>query len=73
MNLIAKEFWVCRIDDRGILILSEFCRCDKGANRGALLVYPYDTGVVSALQRALCMGKEEEIARLQKILELTGL
>ena len=48
MNLVAKEFCASRVDDGGVLVLSEFAGAAKELKCGALLVNPYDTeGVAS--------------------------
>jgi trehalose-6-phosphate synthase len=42
MNLVAKEYCACTIDDEGVLILSEFAGAAAQLGRSALLVNPYD-------------------------------
>jgi trehalose 6-phosphate synthase len=68
MNLVAKEFCAARVDDGGVLVLSEFAGAAKELKGGALLVNPYDTeGVASALYRAFRMSGREQRARMQKM------
>lgn len=67
MNLVAPEFAASRIDDDGILIISEFAgiaaRCE-----GALLINPYDLhGTARALFEALRMSREERSRRMQTL------
>src|SRR4030095_226226 len=42
MNLVAKEYCACRIDNDGVLILSQFAGAAEQLKPGALLVNPYD-------------------------------
>src|SRR5207248_1578498 len=42
MNLVAKEYCACRIDENGVLILSHFAGAAEQLKTGALLVNPYD-------------------------------
>jgi trehalose 6-phosphate synthase len=66
MNLVAKEYVASRVNDTGVLVLSEF----SGAARelgGAILVNPHDLeGVSSALHSALEMQPEEQQSRMRK-------
>jgi trehalose 6-phosphate synthase len=66
MNLVAKEYVASRVDDTGVLVLSEF----SGAARelsGALLVNPHDLeGVSSAIHAALEMSEQEQKMRMRK-------
>jgi len=53
MNLVAKEYVATRLDDSGVLVLSEFTGAAKEL-RGALLVNPHDIdGVAAAFDAAL--------------------
>ena len=68
MNLVAKEFCAARVDDEGVLILSEFAGAATELKGGALLVNPYDIeGVVSALYRAFHMSTHEQQTRMQRM------
>jgi trehalose 6-phosphate synthase/phosphatase len=68
MNLVAKEFCASRVDDGGVLVLSEFAGAAKELRCGALLVNPYDTeGVASVLYRAFRMSGREQRVRMQRM------
>lgn len=68
MNLVAKEFCACRVDNNGALVLSEFAGAANELREGALLVNPYDTdGIAEALWRALRMSTSEQRFRMQKM------
>lgn len=67
MNLVAKEYVASRVDDTGVLVLSEF----SGAARelaGALLVNPHDLdGVAGALHQAINMPVDEQKRRMHRM------
>jgi trehalose 6-phosphate synthase/phosphatase len=65
MNLVAKEFPAARIDEDGVLVLSEFAgAADELAD--ALLVNPYDVdGTAEAIHRALTMDATERRQRMR--------
>lgn len=68
MNLVAKEFCASRIDDRGVLVLSEFAGAAAEMYRGALLVNPFDVeGVADALEQALRMPVTQQQERMRKL------
>jgi alpha,alpha-trehalose-phosphate synthase [UDP-forming] len=57
MNLVAKEFVATRVDDSGVLVLSEFAGAAAELS-SAILVNPYDVdGVAEGMKRALEMMK----------------
>ena len=67
MNLVAPEFAASRVDEDGILIISEFAgiaaRCE-----GALLVNPYDVrGTAGAISEALGMEADERRRRMRSL------
>lgn len=65
MNLVAKEFIASRLDDDGVLVLSEFAGAAAELN-GAVTVNPYDIeGVADSIHRALFMTIEERRARMR--------
>ncbi len=67
MNLVAKEYCACSLED-GVLILSEFAGAAAQLQRDALLVNPYDVaGVAAAIYRAWTMGREERRARMRNL------
>jgi trehalose 6-phosphate synthase/phosphatase len=64
MNLVAKEYVASQIDDRGVLILSEFAGAAEELKE-AILVNPYDIDAVAdSLHRALTMPDDERRARM---------
>jgi trehalose 6-phosphate synthase/phosphatase len=68
MNLVAKEFCACKLNNDGILILSEFAGAAAECRRGALLVNPYDVmGVAEAISRALAMDVAERRGRMRQL------
>ena len=67
MNLVAKEFVASRVDDDGVLVLSEFAGAADELGE-ALVVNPYDVdGMADALQRALAMPIDEQRHRMQRL------
>lgn len=70
MNLVAKEFCASRVDERGVLVLSEFAGAAVELRCGALVVNPYDVdGVVGALRFALQMEAGEQRTRMRAMRE----
>ena len=68
MNLVAKEYCTCSIEEDCVLILSEFAGAAAELARGALLVNPYDIeGVADAVRRAFAMGPAERRARMRRM------
>lgn len=64
LNLVAKEFVASRIDDDGVLVLSEFAGASAELGE-ALVVNPYDVlGVAQAIERALTMTPESRAVRM---------
>ena len=65
MNLVAKEYVASRVDNAGVLVLSEF----TGAAielKDALLVNPHDiNGVKDAVRRGLTMPPDERAKRMR--------
>ena len=67
MNLVAKEFIVSQLDDRGVLLLSKFAGAVEELT-DAIEVNPYDPEDFSMLLRdALSMPREERAARLERM------
>jgi len=65
MNLVAKEYCACSIEEDCVLILSEFAGAAEQLT-GALLVNPYDIeGVAEAIRTAHQMSREERVARMR--------
>jgi trehalose 6-phosphate synthase/phosphatase len=67
MNLVAKEYVASRVDDDGVLVLSEFAGAATELAQ-ALVVNPYDVaGIAESLERALDMPEHERRARMQQL------
>jgi trehalose 6-phosphate synthase/phosphatase len=67
MNLVAKEFAASRVDEDGVLILSEFAGA-AAELQGAMTVNPYDVHTFAdTIQRALSMPVEERRARMRAL------
>ena len=68
MNLVAKEYCACSIEEECVLILSEFAGAADQLGAGALLVNPFDIeGVAEALREAHEMPEPERIARMRSM------
>jgi len=68
MNLVAKEYCACSIEEDCALILSEFAGAAAQLGKSALLVNPYDVeGVADAIHRAYHMGQAERQARMRRM------
>lgn len=68
MNLVAKEFCACSIEEDCVLVLSEFAGAAGQLQHGALLVNPYDVeGVAEAIHAACTMGTEECRRRMRRL------
>ena len=66
MNLVAKEYCACSIEEDCALILSEFAGAAAQLGKGALLVNPYDIeGVANAIHQAFYMDARERRARMR--------
>jgi trehalose 6-phosphate synthase len=68
MNLVAKEYCACNLDDNGVLILSEFAGASAQLHRGAIMVNPYDVDQISdSIYQAFKMPDEEKKSRMRKM------
>ncbi len=68
MNLVAKEYCACSIEENCVLILSEFAGAAAQLQNGALLVNPYSVEEVSnAIYQAVNMSKEERQIRMKRL------
>src|SRR6266478_4413786 len=68
MNLVAKEYCACRIDNDGVLILSQFAGAAEQLKIGALLVNPYDVEeVADTVLKAFRMTDAERTARMKRM------
>jgi len=64
MNLVAKEFVACQVEEPGVLILSRLAGA-ADTMREALHVNPNDLdGTARAIHRALSMGEDERASRM---------
>jgi len=70
MNLVAKEFVATRVDEGGMLLLSEFAGA-AAELRDAVLVNPYDVeGTAAAMHRALSMPDADRRRRMRAMRRL---
>jgi trehalose 6-phosphate synthase len=68
MNLVAKEYCACSIEEDCVLVLSEFAGAAAQLQRGALLVNPHDIeGVADAIYRAYTMSDAERRNRMRRL------
>jgi len=68
MNLVAKEYCACRIDEDGALVLSQFAGAAEQLKTGALLVNPYDVEeVADTVLKAFRMTDAERTARMRRM------
>jgi len=68
MNLVAKEYCACSIEEDCVLILSEFAGAATQLARGALLVNPHDVeGVADTIRTAVRMPPEERRDRMRRM------
>lgn len=67
MNLVAKEYAAANVDDRGVLVLSEFTGAADELT-GALLVNPHDIdGLKDAIEAAARMPAREVRQRMRRL------
>jgi trehalose 6-phosphate synthase len=67
MNLVAKEYVATRLDNSGVLILSEFAGAAEQLEE-ALLVNPYDLDALAAtIHRAVVMDEDEKSRRMRRL------
>ncbi len=70
MNLVAKEYVASRVDDSGVLILSEFAGAAKEL-RTALHVNPHDVdGLAETIDLALSLPRREVTRRMRRMREV---
>jgi trehalose 6-phosphate synthase len=71
MNLVAKEFCAAQVDERGVLVLSEFAGASPELRHGALLVNPNDfLGVAQTIYGACQMLPSEKRNRMRLLREI---
>jgi trehalose 6-phosphate synthase len=65
MNLVAKEFIACQVDERGVLVLSRFAGAAEEID-GAVLINPFNVdGFARGIRDALAMPEEERRRRMR--------
>ena len=68
MNLVAKEYCACSIDNSGVLILSKFAGAADQLGKYALLVNPYDIEkTADAIYQAFSMTQAERQRRMRSL------
>ncbi len=68
MNLVAKEYCACSLEENGALILSEFAGAATQLRGGAQLVNPYDIReTADAIYKAFMMPHEERRLRMRRL------
>ena len=68
MNLVAKEFCACSLEEDSVLVLSEFAGAAAQLHGGALIVNPHDLlGVAQALHTAVTMPLSERRGRMRRL------
>ena len=68
MNLVAKEYCACRIEEDGVLILSQFAGAAEQLRPGAILVNPYDVEqMADTILKAFRMSQAERNARMKRM------
>jgi len=73
MNLVAKEYCASKLENDGVLILSEFAGAAPQLQKNALLVNPYDIDMVAeAIYQAFTMDEEERQFRMDRIRRSIG-
>jgi trehalose 6-phosphate synthase len=71
MNLIAKEYCACQIEEKGVLILSEFAGAADQLGPHSLLVNPYhQEQVADAIFQAFHMDSARRRARMRELRRL---
>ena len=68
MNLVAKEYCTCQIDNKGVLILSEFAGSAAQMQKDAVMVNSYDIeGIADAIYNAVYMQPREKHDRMRRL------
>lgn len=68
MNLVVKEYIASNLEEKGMVILSEFAGASAQLYREAILVNPYDIiGVAEAIYTAIIMNSTERKKRMRKM------
>jgi len=68
MNLVAKEFCACALEEHSVLILSQFAGAAAQLGQGALVVNPYDVEqTADAIYNAFRMAAGERRFRMRRL------
>jgi trehalose 6-phosphate synthase/phosphatase len=68
MNLVAKEYCACSLEEKCVLILSEFAGASAQLHRWSLMVNPYDVdGIADAICAAFEMDAEQCVQRMHRL------
>jgi alpha,alpha-trehalose-phosphate synthase [UDP-forming] len=68
MNLVAKEFCACNVEENSVLILSQFAGAAAQLGKAALLVNPYDVEqTANAIRDAFLMRPAERRYRMKRL------
>lgn len=68
MNLVAKEFCACSVEEDSVLILSQFAGAASQLGRAALVVNPYDVEqTADAIYNAFRMNHSERRYRMRRL------
>ncbi|MFQ5707361.1 MAG: trehalose-6-phosphate synthase [bacterium] len=71
MNLVAKEYCACCLENTGVLIMSEFAGAAAQLQKYALLVNPHDIeGIAEAIYRAFKMDSDETKWRMRRLRQI---
>jgi len=72
MNLVAKEYVASRVDEDGVLVLSEFAGAASELEE-AISVNPYDVGdLATQIRRAIALPAPERKARMRALRRRVG-
>ncbi len=70
MNLVAKEYCACNIDEKGVIILSEFAGAAHQFFQDAIIVNPHDIeGTARAIHKAVIMPQGGKSQRMRNLRE----
>jgi trehalose 6-phosphate synthase/phosphatase len=68
MNLLAKEYCACDIEEHGVLLLSEFAGAAAQLHKQAVMFNPHDiVGMAEAIHHALVMPEDERRRRMRAL------
>jgi trehalose 6-phosphate synthase len=71
MNLVAKEYCASNLEQKGVVILSEYAGTVSQFHRYSLVVNPYDIeGVANAIHEAVVMPDDQRKLRMKKLRQL---